>query len=83
VLDDPRCPVPLPPPARARPNDCRTRRCTQALARSSKSSSRDVASAGLAVGGDKEFRVCKFCRHLLISTEQTRFRRHREFARSC
>ena len=34
----------------------------------------------LAVAGDKQFRQCKFCRCLFeISTEQTGFRRHREF----
>jgi len=34
----------------------------------------------LSVAGDKEFRACKFCRRLFeISTEQTGFRRHREF----
>ena len=34
----------------------------------------------LAVAGNKKFRQCKFCKRLFeISTEQTGFRRHREF----
>jgi hypothetical protein len=34
----------------------------------------------LAITGDKEFVACKFCRRLFeISTEQTGYRRHREF----
>ncbi|MGH9348765.1 MAG: hypothetical protein ACRD26_16020 [Vicinamibacterales bacterium] len=39
----------------------------------------------LSVAGDKEFRACKLCRRLFeISTEQTGYRRHREFcSESC
>ncbi len=34
----------------------------------------------LAVSGDKQFRECKFCKRMFeISTEQSGFRRHREF----
>lgn len=34
----------------------------------------------LSVAGDKEFRACKLCRRLFeISTEQTGYRKHREF----
>src|SRR3989442_442659 len=39
----------------------------------------------LSVVGDKEFRACKLCRRLFeISTEQTGYRKHREFcSESC